>query len=67
VRNPESVGPDFGAGAVRPRCLNSIIVHRDIAGYLNGELLDRVRVEGNAFRCVRSDPVGDVILSRARN
>jgi hypothetical protein len=49
VRGPHSIGPDFGAGAVRPRCLDSIIIHRDIAGYLNGELLDRVRVEGNAF------------------
>jgi len=66
VRNPESVGPDFGAGAIRPRCLNSIIVHRDIAGYLNGQLLDRVRVKGNAFRRVRSDPGGDVILSHGR-
>jgi len=66
VRNPESVGPDFDVLAVRPRCLNSIIVHRDIAGYLNGKLLDRGGLKGNAFRRVRSDPVSDVILSHGR-
>ena len=66
VRDPQSVGPDFGACAIRPRCINSIIIGRDVAGYLNRELLDRVRAEGNAFRRVRSNPVGDVILSYGR-
>ena len=63
VRDPHSVGLDFGACAVRPRCLNPIIIHRDIAGYLNGKLLDRVRLELDSFGRVRSNPVGDVILS----
>ena len=66
MRDPHSVGSDFGACAVRPRCLNSIIGHRDIAGYLNGELLDRVRLELDPFGRVRSNPVGDVILSYGR-
>ena len=66
VRDPDSVGFDFGACAVRPRCLDSIIIHRDIAGYLNRELLDRVRLEVDPFGSVRSNPVGDVILSYGR-
>ena len=66
VRDPQSVGPDFGACAVRPRCVNSIIIHRDIAGYLNRELLDRVGLKGDSFGRVRSNPVGDVILSHGR-
>ena len=66
VDDPHSVGFDFGACAVRPRCLNSIIIHCDIAGYVNGELLDRVRLELDPFGRVRSNPVGDVILSYGR-
>ena len=66
VRDPHSVGSDFGACAVRPRCLNSIIIQGDIAGYLNGKLLDRVRLELDPFGRVRSNPVGDVILSYGR-
>jgi hypothetical protein len=34
--------------------------------YLNRELLDRVGLKGNSFGRVRSDPVGDVILSHGR-
>ena len=49
VRNPESVRPDFAASAVRPRRINSIVIHRDIARYLNRELLDRVRLELDPF------------------
>ena len=66
VRDPYSVGLDFGACAVRPRCVNSIVIRRDIARYLNRELLDRVGLKGNSFGRVRSDPVGDVILSHGR-
>ena len=54
VRDPYSVGLDFGACAVRPRCVNSIIIHRDIARYLNRELLDGVRLELDPFGRVRS-------------
>ena len=49
VRDPDSVDLDFGAGAVCPRRLDSIIIHRDIAGYLNRRLLDRVRLEVDPF------------------
>ena len=63
VRDPQSVGPDFGACAVRPRCFNSIIIQREIASYLYRELLDRVRLKRNAFGRIRSDPVCDVIFS----
>ena len=66
VRDPHSVGLDFGACAVRPRCVNSIIIHRDIARYLNRELLDRVGLELDPLGRVRSNPVGDVILSYGR-
>src|SRR4030095_234624 len=55
-----------GACAVRPRCIDSIVIDRDIAGYLNGKLLDRVRLELDSFGRVRSNPVGDVILSYGR-
>ena len=66
MRDPHSVGFDFGACAVRPRCLNSIEIHRDIAGYLNRELLNRVGLKGNVLGRVRSNPVGDVILLYGR-
>ena len=66
MRDPQSVRPDFGACAVRPRCVNSIIIHRDIARYLNRELLDRVGLELDPFGRVRNNPVGDVILSYGR-
>ena len=33
---------------------------------MNGELLDRVRVESDALGRVGSDPVGDVILAHRR-
>ena len=32
-----------------PRGIDSIVVERDLAGYLNGELLDRVRVESDTL------------------
>ena len=63
VRNPQSVRPNFGACAVRPRCVNSIVIGRDVARYLNRELLDRGRLELDPFGRVRGNPVGDVILS----
>ena len=66
VRDPYAVAPDFGACAIRPRCLNSIIIHRDIAGYLNGKLLDRVGLKRNSFGRVCGDPVCDLILSDGR-
>ena len=66
MRDPQSVGLDFGACAVSPRCVNSIEIHRDIAGYLNRELLNRVGLKGNVLGRVRSNPVCDVILSHGR-
>ena len=66
VRDPQSVGPDLSACGVRPCCINSIIVHRDVASYLNGELLDRVRLELDAFGDVGSNPIGDVVLPYGR-
>ena len=45
---------------------NSIVVDRNIAGSLNREMLDRVRVEFDTFGRVRSDPVGDVIFAHRR-
>src|SRR5437763_984962 len=66
VRDPQSVGPDLATFAIGPRSIDSIVIDRDIAGYLNCELLDRVGVKGNVFGRVRSDPVGDVILSHGR-
>ena len=66
VRNPKSVGPNFSACAGRPRRIDSIVIGRDVARYLNGELLDRGGLELYPFGRVRSDPVGDVILSHGR-
>src|SRR5215471_21303395 len=63
VSDSQSVGPDLGAFAIGPGCIDPIVVDRDISGYLNGELLNRVRLELDTLRSVRSDPVGDVILS----
>ena len=49
VRDPQSVGLDFGACAVRPCEINSIIIRRDVAGYLNRELLDRIGMKADSF------------------
>ena len=57
---------DFGTCAIRPRCVNSIVIDGDVARCLNCELLNRVRLELDSFRCVRSNPIGDVILSYGR-
>ena len=60
---PQFIGPNFGACGVRPGCINSIVIDCDIVRYLNRKLLDRVGMKGNALGDIRSDPVGDVILS----
>ena len=66
VRYPQSVGLDVSSRAIRPRCVNSIVIDGDVARCLNRELLNRVRVELDSFRRVRSNPIGDVILSALR-
>jgi len=66
VRDSQCVGFDFDAFAIGPCCFDSVVVNRDIACDLNPELLDRMRVELDAFGGVGSDPVGDVILSQRR-
>jgi hypothetical protein len=66
VRDSKFVGSDFGACAVRPRCINSIVIDRDVALDLNRELLNRVGLKLDSLLRVRSDPVGDVIFSRGR-
>jgi len=64
VRDSQCVGLDFDAFAIGPCCFDSVVVNRDVACDLNRELLDRVRLEFDAFGRVGSDPVGDVILSQ---
>ncbi len=66
MRDPQSVAPDFDACAIRPRCLNSIVIDRDVARCLNCKLLDRIRLELDSFGGVRSNPVRYVILSDGR-
>jgi len=66
VRDPKFVGPDFSPCAVRPRCINSIVINRNVARYLNRQLLDRVGLKGDSLGRICSDPVGDVILSHRR-
>ncbi len=66
VRDSQCVGLDFDAFAIGPCCFDSVVVNRDVACDLNRELLDRVRLEFDAFGRVGSDPVGDVILSQRR-
>ena len=66
MHDSQSVGFDFDAFAIGPCCFDSVVVNRDIACDLNPELLDRMRVELDAFGGVGSDPVGDVILLQRR-
>ena len=66
VRDPQSVGPNFGACAVRPRCAYSIVIDRAVARNLNRELLDLVGLKSDAFGRVRRDPIGDVIFPHRR-
>ena len=49
VRDPQSVSLDFGAYAIRPREINSIVIDRDVTGYLNRELLDRIGMKTDSF------------------
>ena len=49
VRDPQSVSLDFGACAVRPRYVCSIVIQGDVGRYLNRELLDRIRLELDPF------------------
>ena len=64
MRDSQCVGLHFDAFAIGPCCFDSVVVNRDVACDLNRELLDRVRLEFDAFGRVGSDPVGDVILSQ---
>ena len=66
VRDTEGVGPYFGSFVIGPVSLDTIMVDRDVAGYMNGELLDRVGLQLHAFRCVARDPIGDVIFPDGR-
>ena len=63
VRDPQFVASNLSAIAIRPRCIDSIVISCDVARNLNRELLDRVGLEGNSFGRVGRDPVGNVILS----
>ena len=49
VRDPHSIGPDFGACTVRPCEINSIIIGRDVARNLKRELLDRIGLKADSF------------------
>ena len=49
MRDPQSVGLDFGAYAIRPREINSIVIDRDVTGYLNRELVDRIGIKADSF------------------
>ena len=66
VRDSQCVGLDFDAFPIGPCCFDSVVVNRDVACDLNPELLDRMRVELDAFGRVGSDTVGDVILLQRR-
>ena len=66
MRDSQCIGLHFNAFAIGPCCFDSVVVNRDVACDLNRELLDRVRLELDAFGRVGSDPVGDVILSQRR-
>ena len=49
-----------------PAHLYPVMIDRDIAGDLNGQLLDRERLQLDPSRHVRRDPVGDLIFSHGR-
>jgi len=62
VRDPQSVGPDLATFAIGPRCIDSIVIDRDIAGDLNRQWLDCVRLQLHALGGVCGDPISDVIF-----
>ncbi len=66
VRDSKCVGPYFGSFVIGPGGLDTIMVDRNVAGYMNGKLLDRVGLQLHAFRCVRRDPISDVIFPDGR-
>ena len=49
VRDPHSIGPDFGACTVCPREVDPIVISRDVARNLNRELLDRIGMKADSF------------------
>jgi hypothetical protein len=66
VRDPQCVLPHFDSVTCGPVSFDLIIVDYDIAGDLNRQLFNRLRLELHAFRRVHRDPIGDVILPQGR-
>ncbi len=48
VRDPELIGSNF-VSVVRPGRIDSVVIGRDVASYLNRELFDGVRLKLDAF------------------
>ena len=66
VGNAQHIRPDFAVVVPSPGGFDSVMVDCGVPGYMNGELLDRVGLQSHAFRCVRRDPICDVIFPEGR-
>ena len=66
VGNSKNYCVRFGWAGASPHHLDPEVVDRDVAGDLNGQLLDRVRLQLDPFGHVCGDPVGDVMFSQRR-
>jgi len=56
----------FGRAGASPHYLYPVMNDRNISDDLNGQLLDRERLQLDPFGHVRGDPVGDLIFSNGR-
>jgi hypothetical protein len=66
VGSPKNFCVRFGWAGASPHHLYPVMIDRDIAGDLNGQWLDRERLQLDPFGHVRGDPVGNVIFSHGR-
>ncbi len=66
VGSPKNFCVRFGWAEASPHHLYPVMNDRGIADDLNGQLLDRERLQLDPSRHVRRDPVGDLIFSHGR-
>ena len=66
VGDAQHIRPDFAVVARSPGGFDSVMVDCDVARHMNRKLLDRVGLQLHAFRCVRRDPISDVIFPDGR-
>ena len=64
--DPNNFCVGFGPSGTSPTYLDPVVIDCDVAGHLNSQLLDRVRLHLNAFGRVPRNPIGDVIFAQWR-